>query len=237
MFPRINTGERVLSKRAPHIPHQHDTSDPALLSSRDSGSLDTCDRMITHDCIRALYNIPFPDLEAEVSPNNTMGIYLLSSAYAQDDLDLFFSNFTSYIENGTAPIMNSINGGKAPVDILHAGAEACMDLELAIPLIYPQKTTVYQVDDDYWAAEQVWSGGLFNTFLDAIDGSYCTYEAYGEKGDNSNFDPAYPNDREGGYKGGRMCGVYKVCLHHIQARQLSNIILANERDIYLVYER
>ncbi|KAL1595200.1 hypothetical protein SLS60_009888 [Paraconiothyrium brasiliense] len=165
--------------------------------------------MITHDCIRALYNIPSPDPEAEVSPNNTMDIFLLSSAYAQEDLDLFFSNFTPYIDNGTAPILKSINGGVAPVDVLHAGSEADMDLELAIPLVYPQEVVAYQVDDDYWAAKQVNEGGMFNTFLDAIDGSYCTYEAYGETGDNPDFDPVYPNDNEGGYKGERMCGTYK----------------------------
>lgn len=177
-----------------------------------SNPLDTCDQLITHDCIRALYDIPFPDAQAKVNPNNTMGIFLLSSAYAQSDLDMFYSNFTPYIANGTAPILKSINGGNAPVDYLHAGAEADLDLELAIPLIYPQQVVAYQVDDDYWAAKQVNEGGMFNTFLDAIDGSYCTYEAYGEKGDNPGFDPVYPNEREGGYKGERMCGTYKVSL-------------------------
>lgn len=173
-------------------------------------SLDTCDQLITHECIRALYEIPSPDPKAKVSPDNNMGIYLISSAYSQDDLDMFFSNFTPYIANGTAPIIKSINGGVAPVDWLHAGAEADMDLQLAIPLVYPQEVVVYQVDDDDSAAEQVNGGGLFNTFLDAIDGSYCTYEAYGEKGDNPVFDPVYPNEKVGGYKGDRMCGVYKV---------------------------
>jgi tripeptidyl-peptidase-1 len=173
--------------------------------------------MITHECIRALYNIPFPDANAEVTPNNTMGIFLLSSVYAQEDLDMFFSNFTPYVANGTAPILKSINGGMAPTDVLHAGSEASLDLDLVIPLVYPQKTVIYQVDDDYWAGEQWLEGGLFNTFFDAIDGSYCTYEAYGEKGDNPEFDPVYPNEREGGYRGERMCGVYKVSFPPAQA--------------------
>lgn len=37
-------------------------------------------------------------------------------------------------------------------------------------------------------------GGSFNTFLDALDASYCTYEG----GDDQNEDPTYP-DVLGGY--------------------------------------
>ena len=49
-------------------------------------------------------------------------------------------------------------------------------------------------------------------FLDAIDGSYCTYSAFGETGDCTApecFDPAYPDPNPGGYKGQLQCGVYK----------------------------
>jgi tripeptidyl-peptidase-1 len=38
-----------------------------------------------------------------------------------------------------------------------------------IGLTYPTPVTVYQVGDDV-------EGGSFNNFLDALDGSYCTYE-------------------------------------------------------------
>jgi tripeptidyl-peptidase I len=49
-------------------------------------------------------------------------------------------------------------------------------------------------------------------FLDAIDGSYCTYSAFGETGDCTDpecVDPAYPDPNPGGYKGQLQCGVYK----------------------------
>jgi len=49
-------------------------------------------------------------------------------------------------------------------------------------------------------------------FLDAIDGSYCSYSAYGETGDCTDprcNDPAYPDPAPGGYKGSRQCGVYQ----------------------------
>ncbi len=53
---------------------------------------------------------------------------------------------------------------------------------------------------------------IFAAFLDAIDGSYCTYSAFGETGDctvEACLDPAYPDPHPGGYKGQLQCGVYK----------------------------
>jgi len=53
---------------------------------------------------------------------------------------------------------------------------------------------------------------IFPAFLDAIDGSYCTYSAFGETGDCTApecRDPAYPDPNPGGYKGQLQCGVYK----------------------------
>lgn len=49
-------------------------------------------------------------------------------------------------------------------------------------------------------------------FLDAIDGSYCTYSAFGETGNckaKECLDPVYPDPNPGGYKGQLQCGVYK----------------------------
>jgi tripeptidyl-peptidase-1 len=51
--------------------------------------------------------------------------------------------------------------------------------------------------------------GGFNTFLDALDGSYCTYTAYGITGDTPGVDSVYPDPAPGGYKGALQCGVYK----------------------------
>lgn len=48
--------------------------------------------------------------------------------------------------------------------------------------------------------------------MDAIDGSYCTYSAYGETGsctDPECADPVYPDPAPGGYKGQLQCGVYE----------------------------
>ncbi|KAK6397550.1 hypothetical protein LTR65_006527 [Meristemomyces frigidus] len=108
----------------------------------------------------------------------------------------------------THPTLDSIDGGQAPVNTSDAGGESNLDFMLSIPIIYPQTTTLYQTDDLYYAEGGNGStGGIFNTFLDAIDGSYCTYSAYGETGDDPGLDPTYPDPN--GYQGQLMCGVYK----------------------------
>lgn len=75
-------------------------------------------------------------------------------------------------------------------------------------LIYPQSVIVYQVDDKIYAPKEIARDNTFNTFLDALDGSYCNYPAYGITGDSPGIDPKYPDPKAGGYKGHRQCGVY-----------------------------
>jgi tripeptidyl-peptidase I len=91
------------------------------------------------------------------------------------------------------------------------GLESSLDFDSAWPLIYPQGTVLFQEDDEYYESTGQFNG-FMNTFLDAIDGSYCTYSAYGETGDCTDptcVDPAYPDPNPGGYKGQLQCGVYK----------------------------
>lgn len=76
-------------------------------------------------------------------------------------------------------------------------------------LIYPQTVTLYQTDDDIYEPQEVATTNLFNTFLDALDGSYCTYTSDGETGNDPAIDPVYPHDVPNGYKGTLQCGVYK----------------------------
>lgn len=150
----------------------------------------TGDVMITPACLQALYDFKPLSPHAQVSPNNSMGIFEEGDFYSQFDLNSFFTNFTSYIPNGTHPILDSIDGGTAPVQTSLAGGESDLDFQLAIPIIYPQTTTLYQTDDLFYAeGGSITATGILNTFLDAIDGSYCTYSAYGETGDDPVLDP------------------------------------------------
>ncbi|KAF2163435.1 hypothetical protein M409DRAFT_37264 [Zasmidium cellare ATCC 36951] len=185
----------------PHWPHWQPRP-----SSKDD--LRHCDVEITPACIAALYEIS-PNV-GEVHESNSLGIYEAGLNYwDQLDLDLFFTNFTR-IPNGTHPIDENIDGGVArTTNISAAGVEGTLDLESAYPIVYPQTITVFNVDDLVYQSNPYVSLASGNTFLDAIDGSYCTYSAYGETGDAPGFDPTYPDPAPGGYKGRLQCGVYK----------------------------
>ncbi|KAI9704027.1 MAG: hypothetical protein M1820_005648 [Bogoriella megaspora] len=199
----------------------------------DPSSLATCDSIITPACVAALYQIP--KAGTSVSPNNSLGIFEAEDQFwVQSDLNLFFANFTTTnvtntIPNGTHPINVSVDGGIASSNNSNeAGTEAELDLELAYPIIYPQTITLYAVDDTN-VSDNITEFG-FNTFLDALDGSYCTYSAFGITG-NSNTDPVYPDPKPGGYTGQLQCGTYTP----------TNVISVSygeeEADIAIAYQK
>lgn len=82
---------------------------------------------------------------------------------------------------------------------MNAGAESDLDFQISYPIIWPQNSILFQSDDMNYESDYTFHGFL-NTFLDAIDGSYCSTI--------SPLDPSYPNPAEGGYKGSLQCGVY-----------------------------
>lgn len=141
-------------------------------SISNTSELATCDVAITPACVAALYQIPPVAAGYKARADNSLGIFEEGDYYAQEDLDLFFANFTT-IPQGTSPIPAFIDGAVAPVPVDEAGGESDLDFELSYPIIYPQTITLYQTDDIYYATEA--SGGFLNTFLDALDGSYCDY--------------------------------------------------------------
>ncbi|KAI9688708.1 MAG: hypothetical protein M1822_001065 [Bathelium mastoideum] len=172
---------------------------PGMPLVKNASHLATCDSAVTPACVAALYDIP--KAGNDPSPNNSLGIYeALNQFYVQSDLDAFYENLTAtnvtnMIPAGTHPIINSVDGGNASsTNVSQAGGEAELDFELAFPIVYPQTVTVYAADDSF----------SYNTFLDAIDGSYCTYSAYGITGDGID-DPVIPGP---GYPNPLQCGTY-----------------------------
>ncbi|TVY16819.1 Aorsin [Lachnellula arida] len=165
--------------------------------------LQDCGRNITPTCIKALYDIPDANTTDDV---NALGLYEAGDIYCQKDLDLFFAKYASNVPQDTHPLLDSIDGGHAPVepgDGFNTG-ESDIDMDLSYSLIYPQTVTLYQVDDDNEALQD----GGFNVFLDALDGSYCNSTAYGITGDTPGIDPVYPDPAKGGYKGALNCGTF-----------------------------
>ena len=171
--------------------------------------LQNCGVNITPVCIQALYGIPPAHLHSSA---NSMGLFETYDAFSQGDIDLFFKHFAPWVPQGTSPTVLSVDGGTAPVapSSVRNGGESDIDIELAYSLIYPQKVTVYQVDDLPNSSGETNKAGFLNTFLDSIDGSYCNYTADGITGDSPSIDAVYPDSLAGGFQGNLECGVYQL---------------------------
>lgn len=137
--------------------------------------LTECDQYITPPCIAAMYNIT---QATKAAPGNQLGIFEEGDYYDAESLVAFFATFAQNIPILTQPIVKGIDGGIAPGAF--ATGESDLDLQISYPIIYPQNSVIFQTDDINYASGIEGGGGFLNTFFDAIDGSYCTYSAYGE---------------------------------------------------------
>ncbi|KAI0449647.1 peptidase S8/S53 domain-containing protein [Xylaria acuta] len=195
--PRVGT----VTKR----PTKRETIGPkfkAVQIDSEPLALDNCSELTTPACLRAIYGIPE---EGEAVEGNSYGIVEFApQSYNQDDLNGFFSVYTNNVPNDTAPILNGIDGGYLS-DETGTGTrgESNLDLCYAMSLVHPQNVTLYQVGDGVFS-----NPATNNNFLDAIDGSYCTFEG----GDNLDWDAIYPHDASSpnAYTGEPMCGTYKA---------------------------
>jgi tripeptidyl-peptidase-1 len=197
--------------------------DPAI--SANSGQvyeLSSCDAQITPMCIKALYN--FANYTQQSSETNNYGIVEYTpQSYTQSDLDLFLNLFNPGA-NGTKPVIYFIDG--AVFDTVDTGfsinGESNLDLQYAISLVNPTPVNLYQTGDPVESTS-------FNTFLDAIDGSYCNFQG----GDDPYYDPIFPDpyNYTGAYNGSESCGNY------IATHVISTSYSYNEADLTPAYER
>lgn len=136
--------------------------------------------------------------------------------------DIHADQYPRSIPTGTHPTLKAIDGAKAPNPVYKAGPESDLDFQISYPIIWPQNSVLFQTDDMVYENNYTFRGFL-NTFLDAIDGSYCDHI--------SPLDPVYPDPRPGGYKGQLQCGVYKP----------TNVISISygeaEADLPIAYQR
>ncbi|KAJ7512566.1 peptidase S8/S53 domain-containing protein [Mycena galericulata] len=183
--------------------------------------LENCDVEITPACVRALYDFVYTPVAAA---KNSFGIVEYTpQAYRPEDLDLFATNFTSLFGEslvGARPILQSIDGGVVQsINVsFEYNVESNFDLAYAMNLVTGhQKVTLFQVGD-------IEIGGSFNNFLDALDGSYCTFDG----GDDPAFDSIYPDTLPGGYQG-HDCGTVKP------ANVISSSYADNEADLSPAY--
>ncbi|KAI9715402.1 MAG: hypothetical protein M1828_000862 [Chrysothrix sp. TS-e1954] len=195
-----------------------------------------CFETVSPACIKRLYNVPASPGKAH--PGNEMGILEDDSYYVQADLNQFFTGFNTDIPNDTHPDVDSIDGGQARVAQGEQNTpEATLDIEVAYPLLYPQNIRLLQTNDKHYGKVE----GLpnttipdgFNNLLDALDGSYCTYKAFGEKGNDPNIDPVYPDPASGAgsYRGKLQCGVFTP------PNVISISLAGQEADVPAAYQK
>lgn len=192
--PLRKPNSKAPQKRSAAInrPNKFKAIDPAILGAykADPESTAICSTIMTPQCIKKMYGIPKATL---ANKNNFLGIYEADNeVYAQKDLNDFFTLTQIGIPNGTHPTANIIGNVNATGPVKDAGGEATLDYDMAYPIVYPQTIVDYQVE--------TYKNALFDTFLDAIDGSFCTYSAYGQTGDDPTVD---------GNTTGHLCGAYK----------------------------
>ncbi|KAH7390089.1 peptidase S8/S53 domain-containing protein [Cadophora sp. MPI-SDFR-AT-0126] len=157
--------------------------------------LENCYELITIECLRELYQFGPGNTSA---PGNEIGIPAFGSYMYPPDLKLFFKNYTTQpIHPSVFPEFVSIDGGEPWSDSFNIGSEATLDIQTAYSIVHPQGVRLYQVGDINTASD-----GTFNTFLDALDGSYCSYLG----GDAPYLDAVYPDPGGDGYDGPLQCG-------------------------------
>lgn len=185
MVQRKRTGGlgALESQPGPHRVEEEVTVTPTLAK---------CDKLITMECLRALYNIDYTPVATK---KNSFGIAEFTpQTYVGGDLDLFFKNFSS-TQVGTRPQLVSIDGGELQTDPSKQGfryaGESNLDLQYAMGLTNPQTITLLQTGDDV-------IGGSFNTWIDAVDKSYCALN-------DPVLDPVYPDPT--GYNHPPSCGI------------------------------
>lgn len=209
-----DVGKKIGAPDSPSLPKEGGQINK---TTNSIDGLKTCDTFITPDCLRALYEIP---VSTKANAANSLGIVEYTpQIYIQEDLDLFFSNYSKNQKQRT-PILNSINGGIAGnrTQGFFLNAESNLDLEYTMTLVNPQPVQLFQVGDFI-------EGGSFNDFLDAVDASYCTFDG----GDDPIQDGQYPSTR-GGYEGPKNCGGFAA------TKVISSSYAYNEADLTARYE-
>ncbi|RPD60128.1 subtilisin-like protein [Lentinus tigrinus ALCF2SS1-7] len=151
---------------------------PKALADDDAMSTGptNCDKGVTLDCLRALYNFDYQ----LVAPNkNTVAVVEIgSNVLLQSDLDLFFKQFDPQ-QVGHKPTLVSIAGGHLNASETNAEnlGEATMDFQLVMGLLgRTQDVLLYQVGKDNSDPDPI------DELLAALDGSYCSDPAIKQLG-------------------------------------------------------
>jgi tripeptidyl-peptidase I len=118
----------------------------------------SCSAYVTPACIKNQYGIPNGTTAAS---GNELGIYSTANEhYSVTDLNEYWQVLWPTIPQGTKPQDNLIDGAVSPANpsatpaIPIGSGETDLDIEMSWPIIWPQKISVFQVDDQWYEFEE-----------------------------------------------------------------------------------
>lgn len=81
---------------------------------------------------------------------------------------MYWKYTAPYVPAGTHPELRSINGALGATNMIEeAGEEADLDFQVAIPLVWPQRTVLWQQDDEWYQREQRRAGNKYPGFFNS----------------------------------------------------------------------
>lgn len=104
--------------------------------------LQACGRNITPACQKALYEIPNAYIKDDV---NMLGLYESGDKYSQQDLNSFFTKYAPWVPQNTHPLLDSIDGGLAPVAPSSADntGESDIDMSISFSMIHVSPSRIF----------------------------------------------------------------------------------------------
>ena len=134
-----------------------DSSCPPSPGASDT-SLENCWLSASPQCYNALYNIP---KLTDPHPNNSFGIFEVDVSYIQSDMDKFFEQVAPEIPVGTVPKQFLLNDAILSTNLTSLGqVEADLDFQVAWPLVYPQKLTLFESNLTQTQVTSILTSGL-----------------------------------------------------------------------------
>ncbi|KAF7318724.1 Peptidase S53 domain-containing protein [Mycena chlorophos] len=185
---RVGSSIQRRSESTNKAPHPaFDQSAAVQVPSHFPASLANCSTLFTPACYQTLYNFHYTP--TSTSKNSFAVVEFTPQTFIPSDLDLFFGNFSPALV-GQRPEGVFIDGGVFQNTSLgfENPVKSSFDISYAMALTTPQSVQVLQTGD-------IIESGSFDNYLDAIDGSFCTFDG----GDDTSLDGVYPDPAPGGY--------------------------------------
>lgn len=125
---------------------------------------------MTPKCLKAQYGVPDGTLSHE---GNELALFeTLDDEWDQEDLDIFYKQMQLNIPKGFGPKQINLDGAQGPApNATGAGDESTLDVNVVIPVIYPQRPIVYQIKWLVPTGDN--ANGIFDYFMDAFSGPFC----------------------------------------------------------------